>query len=207
MRDLGILVTPKLNWNHHIKNKCQLAFSKFFGLFKAFKTQNPNLLSKLYTIYVRPIIETSSNVFNTNIQKNIKAIENIQKKITKMIFYRCFKRTYPIPPKYHIRNAILNLTSLERRMIISDLILFHKIINGKIKFSARNMPTVKPKSTINLRKPHIGFCNRFGNSIIRNNSFIIRVSHLYSKLPDHMTSLSTAMFKKEITNLDFNIFD
>ena len=146
VRDLGILINPKLKWVDHIKNKRCIALGKFFSLLKAFKSVNPQLLTKLYTTYVRPILEFSCSVFNSFCKKDIKILERTQKSITKSIFRRCFKATYPEPPLYHIRLGILELESLENRRTKIDLVTLHKILIGKIFIQPKNFP--KPSHKI-----------------------------------------------------------
>ena len=203
IRDLGIFIMPNLKWDIHINKKCILANVKFFNIIKAFKSKDHTFFVRLYVTYVRPILEFSSSVFNTNLVKNIAKIESVQRRITKIIFRRCFNKLYPIPPSYEERLFILGLHKLRIRFIINYLVLLHKFKLGII-------PSY-PTSSVNIQALKF---KRNRNSLyipttrtsVRNNSFFIRTTKVYLKLNlDIINTNSIISFRKKLENIDLSL--
>ena len=191
VRDLGILITPKLKWETHIRHRCNLALAKFFNIFKIFKTNNPTILLKLYTTYVRPILESSFSVFNIENKNNKKLLENVQRKVTKCIFYRCYGNLYENPPPYEHRLSILKIQSLEMRKLKLDLVFYHKIILGEVKINVRNLP--KTKAFRFSKRRNTNFIIPPAKSKLRFDSFFVRTCRLYTKLPPNLITLPNGL--------------
>lgn len=196
VRDLGIYVTSDLKWASHIKIKSRAANAKFFSIFKAFKSNDPKFLTSLYVSYVRPILEFASPVFNTDCIGNINALEAVQKRITRAIFRRCFLKTYPTPPPYETRLAILNLEKLNTRAIKNDLVVAFKYMQGLVKCNSKNAPVFhnakfkRNRFEIYIPTPRIK---------VRENSFFVRAIKLFTKLkPDIIKSSSVNSFRNKI---------
>lgn len=199
VRDLGFFITPNLKWTVHIRKRCSVAYGKFFSLLKVFRTLEPKLLVQLYKIYVRPVLESSSSVFNNLSKRDIALLESVQKRATRAIFNRCYKRTYNTPPPYYIRLAILNIDSLEKRRMKADLVLFQKILTGGVKINAQNMPKFNTRKFNSRRSTK--FILPHTNSKFRFNSFILKTARLYSKLPVNITAISNSnLFRKHLTD-------
>lgn len=183
----------------HIRKRCSVAYGKFFSLLKVFRTLEPKLLVQLYKIYVRPVLESSSSVFNNLSKRDIALLESVQKRATRAIFNRCYKRTYNTPPPYYIRLAILNIDSLEKRRMKADLVLFQKILTGGVKINAQNMPKFNTRKFNSRRSTK--FILPHTNSKFRFNSFILKTARLYSKLPVNITAISNSnLFRKHLTD-------
>lgn len=194
VRDLGINITPDLKWNSHIGKISRSANSNFFNILKAFKSNDPHFLVKLYLCYVRPVLEFASPIFNSDIVCNIKRIESVQRRITKSIIRRCFK-SYSKLPNYEDRLAILGLEKLRVRMLKTDLIMVHRYKLGLLpKFSElkglqfkRNRPSIFIPSSKNR---------------IRNNFFFVRAYKRYLKLSqDLICSQSVELFKQKLSQI------
>jgi len=201
VRDLGIYLTPKLNWAPHIQKSCSKAYRRWFMFFKFFKTTNPKIYVRLYKTYVRPILEFGTQIFNSNIQKNSKSIEQVQHRITKMILKRCFENIATQTAPYHERLAILDLQTLESRRIINDLVLFDKIHKNKINLAECNKP---PTLVTNTRSNKSSYTYRHVRTNIRKDSFFIRVPKIYKKLSEKWTlnNLSTEQFRQNLERFD-----
>ena len=122
-------------------------------------------------------------------------LENVQRKITKLIFYRCFKHIYQTTPKYDKRLKVLNLESLETRFLANDLTLLHNILNGNMLLNQKNMPKINIQNRISIRNPRIKFNVSLPKSKLRLNSFLFRVTNIYSKLPPEFLHLSVKCFR------------
>nr|CAD2201117.1 unnamed protein product [Meloidogyne enterolobii] len=79
VRDLGIHFSHDLKWDKHINIITRKAIRCSYSIFKSIKSRNPKILTNLFNIYVRPILEFSSSVFNPHLDKDIKSIEKVQK--------------------------------------------------------------------------------------------------------------------------------
>ena len=80
-------------------------------------------LRHLYCSLVRPFLDCVANVWNPYFMKDIKLLEGVQRRSTKLI-----KQLKNLP--YEERLNKLELTALEHRRDIRDLIPIYKIING-----------------------------------------------------------------------------
>nr|CAD2171133.1 unnamed protein product [Meloidogyne enterolobii] len=86
IRDLGIHFTSDLKWESHIKIIAAKATRTYFTIIRSLKTRNPNFLINLFKIYVLPILEFGSPVFNPYLQKDILSLENVQKKFLQIVY-------------------------------------------------------------------------------------------------------------------------
>ena len=85
VRDLSIIVDSGLTFDVHINNVVSRAYARTAMLFRGFSTQNITLLRRAYIMYVCPILEYASNVWNPHLLKHINALERVQRHFTKQI--------------------------------------------------------------------------------------------------------------------------
>jgi ribonuclease P/MRP protein subunit RPP40 len=201
VRDLGLYITPKLNWSPHILRSCTKAYKRWFMFFKFFKTTNPKILVRLYKTYIRPVLEFGTQIFNSNIHKNCKKLEQVQHRITKMIIKRCFQNKSTQGAPYHERLALLDLQTLETRRLINDLVLFDKIHMNKINLNENNRPPLRTTST---RRSGSGYIYRQARTNLRKDSFFIRVPKLYQNLPKNLIpeKFGSEQFRKNLAKID-----
>ena len=64
IRDLGVHFQSDLKWDSHINIIVSKAKKVMFTIIKSLKTNNPHILLNLYKIYIRPIIEFASPIYN-----------------------------------------------------------------------------------------------------------------------------------------------
>ena len=96
-------------------------------ILRAFTTKNVTVLSRLFKIYVRPMLEYNSYVWSPHTASSVNFIENVQRRFTKRIFLR--NHLYD---SYEIRLRHLQLETLESRRLQSDLIMTYKIIHSLV---------------------------------------------------------------------------
>ncbi|MEM7298050.1 MAG: reverse transcriptase domain-containing protein, partial [Bacteroidota bacterium] len=125
-QDLGIHITPKLDFSHHCTMIAAKGKRRMAMLGRAFNYCNASLLTKAYIVYVRPIVESCSQVWSPCWKKDKKKIESVQRFATRLIFKKCniSGRTYEERLKY------LKLQKLEDRRKESDLSLCYKLYHG-----------------------------------------------------------------------------
>ena len=199
VRDLGITVTSNLQFNSHIDTIVSKARQRASVLFRGFISRNIQLLCKAYTIYIRPILEYNSIVWNPTQVHLIDALENVQRKFTKLIPSISHL-------SYYERLKSTGLDSLELRRLRSDLINYYKIIvqpfypDLKKRFLFYEAPSSSRSNIPYLHKP-------IKRSVVLDSSFFNRAVAAWNSLPSnikHANSLSD--FKNAIMNVDLSRF-
>ena len=125
-KDLGVLVTSKLNYTDH----CNKIYSKANGRLGLIKRTchfvgNKDQKRKLYLVMVRSMFEHCSVVFRPHNQTTINKLENIQKRAIKWILNEQYNSYTDI--EYFLRCKQLNFLPLDVKFKYNDLLLFHKI--------------------------------------------------------------------------------
>lgn len=115
---------------NHIVNKANSTLGFIIRWSKEFC--DPYITKHLFITYVRPILEYSSQVWSPYRDIDISRIESVQKK-----FLRFALRNLPwadpirLPP-YESRLSLINLTSLQSRRLVADILFVQQIIRGQI---------------------------------------------------------------------------
>ena len=102
-----------------------------------------SLLVRLYKVYVRPLLESNTQVWNPWFHKDIQCIERVQRFFTRAILKRA-----GIP--YDDRLANLGLQSLEYRRVFYDLVMCYKIYNNLVDLPFESFFT-KPARSYSIR--------------------------------------------------------
>ena len=79
IRDLGITYSDKFDFGDYISDITSKATYQSNYLLRAFHTRKPRLLFKLFTVYVRPLLEYCSPLWSPQTRANI---EKVQKSFT-----------------------------------------------------------------------------------------------------------------------------
>ena len=131
IRDLGVYINEGLTFVPHIKTVIQKASTRARLLNLSFTSKDKTILTKAFCVYVRPLLEYCSQVWNPHHKYLVENIESVQRRFTKSI---PAVRNH----RYLIRLKILGLPTLERRPIILDLCLMYKILHGFAKTDLLN---------------------------------------------------------------------
>jgi len=201
IRDLGIYTNKNLKWTDHILKITRQAYARLYTLLKAIKSNDPEFLIKMYCSYVRPILESSSQIFNPYIKQDISKLENVQKAALKAIFHRSLRHKYTENLNYENLLIMFKLKTLKDRRLILDLICYHKIIYGLIKINKQYYPQIL--SGITRKKFKIN--SQIANTNIKHHFFLDKMARLYPKLPHEIltcTKLST--FRQKLLNFDIS---
>ena len=83
--DLGVIIDCKLNFSDHITSITRKAYTKSILISRCFISKNSTLLATAFKIYTRPLLEYSVQVWNPLLQKDIDAVERVQRRFTKSI--------------------------------------------------------------------------------------------------------------------------
>ena len=199
IRDLGFTVVSNLKFSVHCRIISAKALRTSALIFRVFRSKTVSTLLRAYKVYVRPIIEYGTSVWNPHLCKDIDIIERVQRYFTRRILKRCGMEKMSYPD----RLVFLELETLERRRVKTDLLLCYKIKNRIIDlnfdqfFAIREGTTrghsaklVVKKSRINTRK--FFFANRV-------------VNQWNSLTESQIASRSFGAFKRNLTVKNFNL--
>lgn len=135
-KDLGVNFDGKVKFKDHFRTATRKCYQMIGFIFRATKLfKDPNSILKLYYSYVRSRLEYCCSVWNPYYTKYIDMIERVQKKFTRMLYFRFNWEK----PNYKTRLKQLHMVSLETRRLQSDEILLHKIIHGYVNTSINSL--------------------------------------------------------------------
>ena len=198
-RDLGVTVSDDLKWEGHISTIVNKA-NRLLGLLKrTFICRDPGLWRNLYMSLVRPHLEYAVQVWNPYLEGDIKKIEKVQERATKIPYG--FSEL-----SYEERLRRMNLTTLNDRRIRGDLIEMYKVVNEQEQIEWVNFP--KLRSNLEITGPAMGvrgnsrrirresfkskFRNNFAHSVtVRHNFFLNRTAPIWNELPEILVSSSS----------------
>ena len=191
-KDLGVIVDGKFKFDE----QCTTAAKKgnqILGIIKRnFSSIDKELFLRLYKGIVRPHLEYCIQAWNPYTKKNIKILEDVQRRGTKLVS-GCWNLTYEDRLKY------LGLTTLETRRLRGDMLETFKIVTGKENLNrdiffkldnnsttrGHNLKLIKPRNRLNIRK----------------FSFSHRVIDEWNRLPGEVVnSVSLNEFKTRLDN-------
>ena len=89
------------------------------------------VMLQLYLSLVRPHMEYAAAVWSPNLQKDIVALESVQKFALRMIYHAWGMA-------YQESIGISSLPTLEERRVVMRLCLLYQILNGYIYFNQNN---------------------------------------------------------------------
>ena len=206
IKDLGIVISSKLDWNTHVNSivkKC----NRKLGLIKRTVGFNApvNVTKALYTALIRSDLEFGSCLWSGTSRHNIECLEGVQRRATKFIMH------YP-DQDYRERLCHLNMLPLTLRRDQLDLSLFFKCISGAydldihkyVRFykAERALPTTRSSSDPLLLK--VPFCKTESFK----SSFFNRIVPLWNKLPLSVrNSTSFSIFKADAVHFLNSFFE
>ena len=91
--DLGLIIDGKLRFDEPIANIVSKAHSRAALIRRCFKSRDSHLLFRAFTVFVRPLLEYCSFVWNPHYHCGIEKIESVQRRfwwIYKFIVQRAF---------------------------------------------------------------------------------------------------------------------
>jgi hypothetical protein len=197
--DLGVTISHNLDFKDHVNNIVSRARQRTCMLFRGFTSRNIDILMRAFIVYIRPVVEYNSVVWNPCTVHLIDILESVQRSFTKRI-PSISKLTYAE------RLAHLNLDTLELRRLRFDLIFYYKVFNHLTSFD--------PQTVFGIYHPPA--CLR------SNTSFIQKPAHMSNKtlatlfyrgidawnyLPaDLRHSQSLLSFKRGLRNVELSRF-
>ena len=196
-KDLGVIIDNKLQFDQHIGSIVRKS-NIVLGLIKRnFKYMNEDIFVKLYKTLVRPLVEYASPVWNPKKIKNVKLLEGIQRRATKLV-----AQVKDLP--YPLRLQKLNLTTLEYRRKRNDIKEVFKIFEGYNDVNYKKFFD-QPVASITRGHKHKITKNRC-NTNIRQNFFTNRIIKTWNNLPENIiNSESIETFKTRLERFWANL--
>ena len=195
VKDLGVYITEDLKPAVHISKIVASSYGRISVFLRTFTCKQPDFMSKIFCVYIRPLLEYNTVAWSPTLVKDIHKVESVQ---------RYFTRKIPGMEglSYLERLRILRLETLELRRLKFDLVMAFKILNGLVDLDYNDFFKVCRNTTtrgngMKLRVP-ISRINA------RKHFFAVRVVNIWNDLPfGVVNTLSLATFKVNIERMDF----
>ena len=174
-KDLGVIIDQALNFSKHISTKVSKANQNLGIIFRTFTYMDKDMFLNLYKSIVRPHLEYAVTVCAPLYKKDMIAIENVQRRATKLV-------TNIKHLSYKERLKKLGLPSLEYRRERADLIEVYKIMND-IDQVDKDKLFEFPTYTA-TRGHQFKLAKKQHRLKVRSNSFSLRVIDSWNSLPE-----------------------
>ncbi len=202
-RVLGVTLCQNLSFSKHCDSVASEGQKRTFLLLNSFRSSNLAVMTSLFKIYVRPLLEYCTPAWSPHLLKDIDQIESVQR-----FFTRSLPGMAQLP--YHERLIKLGLQSLELRRVHRDCMHLYKMMHNNVAthfvdmFAFRANLTLSHMSlrgnslTLNIPQFHLDACE---------NNFAIRAARYWNALPNHVVqSASLNVFCNHLHNIDFTVF-
>ena len=193
-RDLGVIIDSQLSFDGHITLKIKKANMILSLIRRTFTYIDANNLIVLFKSLVRPHLEFSNTVWHPFKKKHLVAIENVQRRATKLI--PTLKDL-----SYTERLKRLNLPTLTFRRLRGDMIEVFKIMNNYYdsRVSSSILKLHVHASAVSTRGHKLKLFLPRANTELRRNFFSHRVVRHWNSLPeDVVTAPSINSFKNRL---------
>ena len=189
-KDLGILISHNLNWIEHIDFIASKSHRMLNLLYCTCKEINNTQIKKtLYLSWVRSRLEYACQVWSPYTKRNIRALEQVQRKATRFIVGKELS--------YYERLKKLELLPLVYGREILDLIFFYKCFKGICELDIPQYVTLRVY-TRNLRTTdNLTLSVPFNKTEAFKNSYFIRICRLWNGLPCMYVSQSHLLYFAE----------
>jgi len=182
MADLGVRFDTNLMFRDHISEKINKAYSILGIIKRNFIYMDEHTFISLYKSMVRPHVEFANSVWCPFKLGDIKEIEKIQKRATKLIIKLKDK-------PYRDRLIHLNLPTLKYRRLRGDMIEVYKIIHNI--YDSRASPYLPLNSRANTRGNDYKLLNFSFHYDLRKHFFTARNVNIWNSLPNSVVDAST----------------
>lgn len=180
-KDLGVIISNDLKVGKQCHKAAKMGNSVLGLISRTFSFKTITIIRTLYKSLVRTHLDYCIQAWRPYLMKDIAVLERVQRRATRMAV-ECRGRNY------QERLKLLNLTTLETRMLRSDLIEVFKILKGleglkEDSFFTRGGGTSRGHSSKLFK-------NRF-NLDVRKYSFSNRVINEWNILPESVVQVSS----------------
>jgi ribonuclease P/MRP protein subunit RPP40 len=156
--------------------------NKVLGMIRrTFKNFSSDVVIKLYKFLIRPRLEYAVQAWRPYLQKDIHLIEGVQRRATKLV-------VGTNGMSYEERLQFLDMTTLETRRVIGDLIEVFKILTGMEDVKKEQFFTTEKwcARDMNLNDLSLALTWTVGNMLFSN-----RVINMWNSLPSDVNACNT----------------
>ena len=198
-KDLGVLIDDSLKPRAQCSKAASKANTVLGQLMRGCSWRDPENLTKLYKVYVRPHLEYAQSSWSPWLQVDINTLEQVQQRFTRMV-------SGMGSLTYEERLAKLGLTTLQDRRVRGDMIETFKILTGKVDVNPGTWftPLSSREGAANTRASdgHLNLARREASSETRKHQFSVRVVPVWNALPEGVkTQESLNCFKNAYDNM------
>ena len=189
-KDLGVTVDTSLRFHLHIRQIVNKAAALSSNFLKVTLCRSEKFMKNLLTSHLRPLLEFASPVWNTGYLGDLRLLESVQRRWTKMI-----DGMGEIP--YSHRLAILDLYSIKGRLLRADLLKCWKIFHGKCGLQPGDIFILAP--SVGTRGHRFKIAYSFCSTESKRRFFSQRCVFAWNSLPDDVVALgSVESFKRAL---------
>ena len=191
-RDLGIMVSNNLKSTEHVN--CIVARAqRIFGLIKkTFVSRDASVIMPLYCSLVRSLLDYATIIWNPYLVRDINSVERVQRRVTRTV-----RGLRNLP--YEERLALLQIDSLKKRRVKTDMIELFKIINGYTCLQPERFFTFNVQAR--TRGHNFKIYPNFSHLNVRKYFFTNRVVEMWNRLPINIVNASNVFnFKKMLSD-------
>jgi ribonuclease P/MRP protein subunit RPP40 len=175
VRDLGVTVDDKLSFAKHIASSIQKANGISAMISRTISSRSQEVYLKLFLALVRPILEYAIDLWRPFHKKDLKALEQVQRRFTKRV-----TGLYDVP--YERRLQRLQIPSLWWRYMRGGIITLYKIMqDGYGGSSLRSYFTICANAT---RGHPMKLAVSYHRHEWARHTFFARVIPIWNSLPE-----------------------
>ncbi|GMS98122.1 hypothetical protein PENTCL1PPCAC_20297, partial [Pristionchus entomophagus] len=193
VRDIGIFFSDNLHFEHHINQIAKKARSMCNLMLRSFLTTSPSIMLKAYKIYIRPLLESSTIIWNPTAIGLTNKLESVQREFTRRVLWRS-----GLPYlSYTYRLKRFHLETLEFRRATNDMFFLYDSVHGFVHFDTSNFYSISPL-TRSLRSAH---SLRVGLPYVMPSSFSTCASRsltLWNSLPNPVVTMPRISYRNTI---------
>jgi hypothetical protein len=188
VRDLGILIDPKLSFSPHIQAISAKARGVSSMILRAFSSRNPRTLAQAFSTFAQPILESSSVVWNSVGKSDANIIESV----LRVFSLRVCRRAGLPRLNYSARLRVLGMVSLARRRHCLDLGFAHSVVSGS-HFCPKFV--LQPRFLAHPTRDNLRLNSALNPNRLRARLAVHRIAVAWNSLPIATRRLKRAAFK------------
>ena len=176
-KDIGVTIDHNLTFLDHISDKINKSNKIVGTIRRTFKHLTHIMFSKLFKALVRPHLEYANPVWSPYLKKDIIAVENVQRRATKLL-PGLKEKSYPE------RLRALKLPSLAYRRLRGDMVEAFKILNGHYDSSVSQGILCQADGSTRTNRGHTKkLFKRRARLRLRQKFFSMRIVDIWNDLP------------------------
>ena len=187
--DLGVIISTNLSWSEHILSVTRRANRLLYMIKKTFPGCSLQTYVRLYSTYVRPILEHGGPAWSPVLVRDSALLESVQRRATRLAYdvHR---------PSYEGRLVLSGLNYFSDRRLRGDLIVTYRALHGLFGVNLDHLFHLNTGqlrgNTLKLRKEQVA-------TTVRQVYLSNRVFEAWNSLPENVVSApSISTFKSRL---------